>query len=280
MASTRFDKVHADMTETDRPFACETWALTEMGRLYVRQWRQSSTSIENTPIVLLHDSLGCVELWREFPLRLAQATRHPVVAYDRLGFGRSDPYPDALGMDFIAREARSGFSAVIKSLGFDQFIAFGHSVGGGMAVSIAGAFPARCLAVITEAAQAFVEDRTLAGIRAAKKSFSNADQFDRLRKYHGDKAQWVLDAWINTWLSPSFAQWNLDSELRSARCPILTIHGDQDEFGTLRHPQRIMDIAPGPVVLECLQGCGHVPHREQEQPVLEAVAAFVRTASQ
>jgi pimeloyl-ACP methyl ester carboxylesterase len=144
-----------------------------------------------------------------------------------------------------------------------------------MAVSIAAAYPDRCCGVITEAAQTFVEDRTLEGIRAAKEKFAASDQLDRLEKYHGNRAQWVLDAWVNTWLSPEFAQWSLDEDLPLVRSPILAIHGSEDEYGTTKHPARIMSLAAAPVTFECLSGCGHAPHREQEQAVLNAIKAFI-----
>ena len=142
--------------------------------------------------------------------------------------------------------------------------------------SIAAAYPDRCCGVVTESAQAFVEDCTLEGIRAARKSFAGPGQLDRLRKYHGEKAAWVLSAWTETWLAPEFANWNLDGELRKVLCPLLAIHGDQDEYGTIRHPERIVSLAGESAESVLLTGCGHVPHREQEQAVLDAVARFVR----
>lgn len=263
------------MPEQDDVVVSETRVATSGGSLYVKQWGESKPGGENVPIVLLHDSLGCVELWREFPLRLVEAVGHPVIAYDRLGFGRSDAHPGEIGKDFVRQEARGGFAAIVERFELEHFIVFGHSVGGGMAVLIAAASPECCRGVITESAQAFAEDRTLEGIRVAKAGFADSRQFDRLRKYHGEKARWVLDAWTETWLSPEFADWSLDSELRKVRCPTLAIHGDRDEFGTMQHAERIAALAGGGGSLCGLAGCGHVPHREQEQAVLEAVAGFV-----
>lgn len=264
------------MPERDTVVA-ETRVQTSAGSLYVKQWGKTKRRADVVPIVLLHDSLGCVELWRDFPRHLFQAVGHPVIAYDRLGFGRSDAHPGILDNDFIRQEARGGFAAVIEQLEIDRFIVFGHSVGGGMAVSIAAAWPDRCCGVITESAQAFVEDRTIAGIRSARQNFADPEQLDRLRKYHGDKAPWVLSAWTETWLSPEFANWNLDSELEQVGCPILAIHGDRDEFGTTQHPARIASIAGQRATQACLPECGHVPHREQEQAVLQLVARFIET---
>lgn len=255
--------------------ATEMWVATPGGRLYANQWGGPGGDLP--PIVLLHDSLGCVDLWRDFPQRLAQVTGRTVIAYDRLGFGRSDAHPGQLEASFIAQEAHGGFAALIDQLGVERFIVFGHSVGGGMAVSIAAAYPDQCVALITESAQAFVEERTREGIRIAQAQFAAPDQMARLEKYHGAQAQWVLDAWVNTWLSPAFAQWCLDDVLLAVRCPVLALHGMEDEYGSTAQPERIVTLAGAPARLALLPRCGHVPHREQEAAVLDAVGTFVST---
>lgn len=258
--------------------AAEAWVTTPDGRLYAKQWGGRVNDAARPPIVLLHDSLGCVELWRDFPQRLAQSTGHAVIAYDRLGFGKSDAYRGQMGPEFIQQEAYGGFAALTEQLGVDRFIVFGHSVGGGMAVSIAAAHPDRCAGLITESAQAFVEEQTREGIRIAQAQFAAPDQMGRLERYHGNKAQWVLDAWVNTWLSPAFAQWCLDDALLAVRCPVLALHGTEDEYGSSAQPERIVTLAGAPATLKLVQRCGHVPHREQEAVVLDAVNAFL-TAS-
>jgi len=259
------------MTTADQP-ALEHWIETDKGRLFARSWPGAGDA---APVILLHDSLGCVALWRDFPAALAQATGRRVIAYDRLGFGRSDAHPGRLDADFVITEARDGFAAVRVALGIDAFVALGHSVGGGMAVSIAGEYADACRALVTMSAQAFVEDRTLAGIRDAARGFAEPGQIDRLVRYHGDKAQWVLDAWVETWLSPAFAGWSLDDVLPRVRCPVLAIHGDADEFGSTRHPESIATLSTGPGTARILPGCGHVPHREREGEVAEMIRAFL-----
>ncbi|WP_042628743.1 alpha/beta fold hydrolase [Burkholderia plantarii] len=227
------------------------------------------------PIVLLHDSLGCVALWRDFPAALARATGRDVIAYDRAGFGRSAPARGPLAASFIEDEARLALPALRQAFGFSRFVALGHSVGGGMAAGFAAAEPACCEALVTIAAQAFVEDRTLDGIRAAREAFALPGQFERLRRHHGERARWVLDAWIDTWLDPAFGGWTLDATLARIRCPVLALHGEHDEYGSPRHPARIAERVPGPVRVVLLPGCAHVPHREAMPAVLEAVAAFL-----
>ena len=138
----------------------ESWVETDAGRLFAAQWHPALAR-DAAPIVLLHDSLGCVALWRDFPERLARVTGRRVVAYDRLGFGRSDANPRTLDANFVHDEARVGFQRLREVLDIDAFVAFGHSVGGGMAIACAAAWPEACRALITESAQTFVEDRTL-----------------------------------------------------------------------------------------------------------------------
>src|SRR5581483_8248414 len=166
---------------------------TPRGRLYARSWDPARAA--GAPIALFHDSLGCVELWRSFPAALAESTGRRVIAYDRLGFGRSDPRTDKLAPDFIAEEAQVFFPALRAQLGFDRFVLFGHSVGGAMAVHCAAFHPQPCEALITESAQSFVEHRTGAGVVEAREMFRQPDQFARLERYQGEKARWVLDAW-------------------------------------------------------------------------------------
>ncbi|MGH8816128.1 MAG: alpha/beta fold hydrolase [Achromobacter pestifer] len=251
----------------------ESLIPTGQGRIYAKWW--PGVAADSPPIVLLHDSLGCVDLWRDFPANLARATGRTVIAYDRLGFGKSDPHPGRLQVGFIDDEALGAFAALLAHFQLSRFIVFGHSVGGGMSVAIAAAYPQQCLGVITESAQEFVEDRTLQGIRVAGEQFKDSAQLDRLKRYHGDKAQWVLDAWVKTWLSVEFAHWNLDAVLPAVTVPFLAIHGENDEYGSMRHPEKFVTLAGGAASMLPLPGCGHVPHREREDVVLDAVRGFL-----
>lgn len=256
----------------------DTFVAHPQGRLFVRTWDGGSGAQDRTgvpPILLLHDSLGCVELWRAFPAALAQALGRRVIAYDRLGFGRSDPRRGPLAPGFVGEEAGIVLPVLQRALGFGRFIAFGHSVGGGMAVHCAALHPDDCLALVTESAQAFVEERTRAGILDAKRGFQDPVRFGRLARYHGDKARWVLDAWTETWLSPAFAGWSLAGVLPRVRCPLLALHGEHDEFGSVRQPQTIARLAAGGARVEIMAGACHVPHREQPAPVLGLVRDFI-----
>lgn len=258
------------------------WVQTPEGRVFVRTYLPPERSgLALAPIVLFHDSLGCVALWRDFPAALARATGRPVLAYDRLGFGRSDARPDPLmalplAKSFVEEEALQTFPILKAALGLDRFIAFGHSVGGGMAAFCAKHQPAHCLGLITESAQAFVEERTLAGVLEAKAGFSDPTQLERLGRYHPDgKARWVLDAWTETWLSPSFADWTLREAMQALPCPHLALHGSEDEFGSTRHPELLQQWSGGKTQVQLIEGCKHVPHREREAEVMTRVQTFL-----
>jgi pimeloyl-ACP methyl ester carboxylesterase len=261
----------------------DVWVETPQGRLFARIWsarEKKKMPGQDAPIILFHDSLGCVDLWRSFPARLCDRTGRRVIAYDRLGFGKSAPCPNELSVAFIRQEAETCFPSLRQQLNFSEFIAFGHSVGGAMAAHCAGNFPESCRSLITEAAQAVIEERTIQGLLDAKREFQKPGQLDRLKKYHGTKAEWVLNAWTETWLSPAFADWNLEKELPRVKCPVLVIHGSDDEFGSSRQPELIGRLVSGPAQISILSNCRHVPHREQEEIVLQLVTAFLNQQDQ
>lgn len=252
----------------------EQFVEVPTGRVFVRRWQPDGAE-GKAPLILLHDSLGCVELWRDFPQVLARELRREVIAYDRLGFGQSTARQGMPSLEFIGEEADIYFPAICDAIGVDRFSVLGHSVGGAMALIIAASHRSRCEMVVTEAAQSFVEQRTLDGIINATRAFSDPGQLKKLARYHGDKAQWVLDAWQGVWLSPDFASWKLDRYLGNVSCPVLAIHGDQDEFSSLAIPRRIIDHVNGPASLVVMENCGHVPHREYPGHVLDLIKGFM-----
>jgi pimeloyl-ACP methyl ester carboxylesterase len=266
------------------PVVSDHEVATDGGALFARVWQPRAVHDDagaeaGAAILLFHDSLGCVELWRDFPAQLATATGRAVVAYDRLGFGRSAPHPGRLPVSFVTDEATIIVPQLLAGLRHvlpcDEFVACGHSVGGGMAVATAAHLSARCRALITVSAQSFVEDRTRDGLHAARIAFQQPGQIDRLARYHGAKAPWVLAAWLDTWLDAGFAGWTLDALLPRVLAPTLVLHGDADEFGSVRHPERIAAGTGGPSRMVVLEGGGHVPHREQPARVLDEITRFL-----
>lgn len=250
---------------------------TPQGRLSCCRWfpEGEPQNLHKPPIILFHDSLGCIALWRDFPQRLSHATGREVIAYDRLGFGQSDAYPGVLPRAFIRDEAERFFAHLKAALQIDRFVALGHSVGGAMAAACASVYAQHCTALVTIAAQAFVEDRTLQGIRTAEEQFAQPEHMARLEKYHGDKAPWVLGAWTRTWLAEAFSGWTIESAIDAIHCPTLVLHGEHDEYGSVRHPEHIATLSKGHSECLILQGCHHVPHREAPQVVVGAVHDFL-----
>ncbi|NAO28838.1 alpha/beta hydrolase [Pseudomonas syringae pv. dysoxyli] len=253
------------------------WVRVPGGRIFVRRWTRGGEWGEDTklPIILFHDSLGCVELWRNFPVLLCETTARDVIAYDRLGFGQSDAYEGPLDANFIRDEASCFVKSIKSELQIDQYVAVGHSVGGSMAAACASIEPADCAAVVTISAQAYVEDKTLSGIKIAKCEFEKPGAFERLQKYHGDKARWVLSAWVDTWLSEAFESWTIEAAAPELKCHVLAIHGELDEYGSVAHPQRIANLSSKPGRYLIFPGCHHVPHRENPNLLVRVVHEFL-----
>ncbi|WP_114417511.1 alpha/beta fold hydrolase [Marinospirillum perlucidum] len=245
------------------------------GQVFVRRWTPESL-VTSTPLILLHDSLGCVDLWRDFPERLAEALERPVIAYDRLGYGRSDSRQALPSLGFIQEEAELYFPPLVRALGLERYALLGHSVGGPMAVTLAAIQGKACEWVVTLAAQAFVEVRTLEGIRKARGEFGRPEVFERLARWHGEKARWVLDAWTEIWLSEDFADWTLKPWAQQLQVPLLAIHGDEDEYASLASPEALVSAAGGPARSLILEGCGHFPQKEEPQTCINAIREFAR----
>ncbi len=227
-------------------------------------------------ILLLHEGLGCAALWGRFPDRLAEATGCRVVAGSRAGYGGSQPYAAARTPRYLHREALEALPAFTGALGLHRPILVGHSEGGSIALLHAAAFPERVLAVAVMAPHAFVQEEALAGIRKAVTAWGNTDLPARLARHHADAPR-VFHDWSGTWLSPAFHPWSIEAEVAAIRCPLLVIQGEEDEYASLRHLERIAQLNPATRLLP-LPACGHAPHKDQPAAVLAALQAFVAEA--
>ena len=246
------------------------------GKVFVKIW--TPESIENkAPIVLLHDSLGSVNQWKDFPLQLATKLSRQVIAYDRLGFGSSDAREQLPSLNFIEEEGLVYFPQIKAKLGLTEYLVLGHSVGGAMAINVA-AQDKECLSIITIAAQAFVEDLTISGIEQAKSVFQQPQHFEKLVKWHGDKTRWVIDAWTEVWLNPEFRTWQL-TVASKITCPVLALHGEKDEYGSVAFPSYIVEQSTGQAQLNIIQSCGHMPHKTHTKQVLLAIDDFINDLS-
>ena len=228
-------------------------------------------------IVMLHEGLGCVAMWRHFPERVAAVTGCRVLVWSRAGYGHSQPYAEARTPRYMHREALEALPALLAELGIERPLLFGHSDGGSIALIFAGAFPEVPLGAIVMAPHEFVEEVTLAGILAAKTAWTATDLPQKLGRYHADVERVFAD-WNDTWLSPAFRDWNIEEYLSKIRCPVLAIQGEDDEYATMRQIEAIAEQVAETTLVKLPQ-CGHSPHRDQPAAVLGAVDAFVRRLS-
>ncbi|MBS1636128.1 MAG: alpha/beta hydrolase [Bacteroidetes bacterium] len=228
-------------------------------------------------IVFLHDSLGCTDLWRDFPQKIAEQTHCPVLIYDRQGYGRSDAFgPEARTQRYMETEAEI-LGEILKSLGLEQVILFGHSDGGSIALMAAAKFPAVIKGIITEGAHVFVEDITLQGIRTAVSLYATTNLKEKLSRYHGEKTEAVFHAWANTWLKPEYRSWNIEHFLPQVLCPSLIIQGVNDEYGSEKQVNAIVGSVKGPSLKYMVNGAAHTPHKESSQDTLDKTLTFIHS---
>jgi pimeloyl-ACP methyl ester carboxylesterase len=225
-------------------------------------------------LILLHEGLGSIAMWRDFPAKLARATGCPAVVYSRYGYGRSDPLAGPRGVDYMHREALDTLPDLRTQLGLDDAMLVGHSDGASIALIHAGCrrWPVR--GVVLEAPHVFVEDVSIASIAAARTGYETTDLRRRLARYHGDVDS-AFRGWNDIWLHPDFRAWNIEEYLPGVRCPVLAIQGADDEYGTLAQLDAIERRVAGRFERLVLSGCKHSPHRDQEQATLEAMARFI-----
>ncbi|MGE5490554.1 MAG: alpha/beta fold hydrolase [Actinomycetota bacterium] len=228
-------------------------------------------------LVLLHEGLGCVAMWRDFPEKLAARTGCRTIVWSRAGYGGSEPYAHARRPDYMHIEAREALPALLAALDIDRPFLVGHSDGASIALIYAGSFPERPVGVVAMAPHEFVEEETLAGIRAAREVWATTDMAKKLGRYHKDPERVFFD-WNDTWLSPAFRDWNIEEFLPAIRCPVLALQGHEDEYATMRQIDVIAEKVSGTELVK-LRACGHSPHKDQPEAVLSALADFIQRSS-
>ena len=230
-------------------------------------------------IVYLHEGLGSVSMWRDFPQRLCDAAGCRGLVYSRPGYGRSTPRPadEAWGVDFMHRQAHEVLPAVLDALDIDASAQppwlLGHSDGASIALLYAARFPQCVAGAIVLAPHIKVEDLSVASIRKARTAYLEADLRLRLAKHHDDpdSAFW---GWNDVWLHPSFEQWSIELEIESIGCPLLAVQGLGDEYGTIEQIRGLARRVPQTVLVE-LADCGHSPHRDRPERLIAQVAEFM-----
>jgi pimeloyl-ACP methyl ester carboxylesterase len=224
-------------------------------------------------MVFLHEGLGSISMWRDFPQQVADACGCEAIVYSRRGYGRSDPETAARRPDYMHREALVRLPALLDEIGVERPILFGHSDGGSIALIHAGAGQRPVTAAIVMAPHVMVEEAALAGIRKARQAYADTDVRRRLGNHHPDPDT-VFRAWADTWLCPDFRDWNIEAYLAPIACPVLAIQGEDDEYATMDQIERIGRHCRDAELLK-LADCRHSPHKDQPQQVIAAVAEFV-----
>lgn len=242
------------------------------GRIAYQRW--DTHDQEQAPIILLHDSLGCIELWRDFPAQLAKITQRSCLAYDRYGYGKSDGFLGKRNSKYLELEADLLID-FMNAWGIQKAQLFGHSDGGSIALIAAAKHTNRIEAIMIEGAHVFVEDITLKGIADARKLYEQGNLHPRLAKYHGDKTKDLVYAWINIWNSDSFKEWNLLDFLAQIQCPTLVIQGEDDEFGSLKQVEAICDGIGAKSHSAIIPQAQHNPHKEKPERLLKEIAHFL-----
>lgn len=230
---------------------------------------------ERPTIIFLHDSLGCIDLWRDFPQKLAEATSCNILVYDRLGYGKSDPMDTFIRpVNYLELEADI-LNDMLTELKIKNVILFGHSDGGSIALIYASKYPDRIRAVLCEAGHIFVEKVTLQGIQNAIVQYTTTNLAEKLAKYHGEKVEAIFKAWTLTWTREDFLSWNIEHLLSNIICPLLFIQGEDDEYGSLLQVERTIEQVSGKAEKLIIPSAGHTPHKESPDYTLTEATRFI-----
>ena len=239
------------------------------------QW-EGPPAGEGPCVVMLHEGLGSVSRWLDFPAAVADATGLAVLVYSRLGYGKSDPLADcSLPVCFMHDEASIALPGILAALDIRQPILFGHSDGASMALIYAGGGtePAP-LGVLAMSPHVFVEPLCTLNIAKARVAYEESDLRARLARHH-DHVDSAFYGWNLAWLLPAFKDWNIEEYLPRIRCPVFVIQGSEDEFGTMKQVEAIERQAGAGAEHVLLAGCGHSPQRQQREATLAAAAGFI-----
>jgi pimeloyl-ACP methyl ester carboxylesterase len=259
-------------TETARSSAS---SLEVLGQRLEYRW--IGPRPEDAPtIVFLHEGLGCQRMWRDFPDRLASATGCGAMVYSRLGYGASEPLRGARPVRFMHDEALSVLPAVVTGLGLRNVVLFGHSDGASIAVIYAGAPKRPVRVLILEAPHVFVEPVCTERIGRLAREYDTTPLRDRLARYHGANSDSMFQTWTEVWLKPEFLRWNIEEYLPAIECPVLVVQGENDDYGTLCQVDAVLGQVKRQARSLVLPRCGHSPHSDRPDEVLEAAAGFIR----
>ncbi len=225
-------------------------------------------------LVFLHEGLGCVAMWKDFPRRVAQLTGCRVLTYSRAGYGRSAPCPLPRPLSFMHDEALRVLPKILDQAEIQKAVLVGHSDGASIALINAGGIDdTRLQGLVLMAPHLFVEELTLSSIRTARTAYETTDLRERLARYHGDNVDCAFWGWNQVWLDPDFLDWNLEAYLPKINVPVLLLQGEEDNYGTIRQLETISEQLPQTETI-LLPECGHSPFRDKAAETLQSIAQF------
>ena len=252
-------------------------AFVEAGGSRLEYERVGVGPADGPTVVMLHEGLGSVAMWRDFPMQVARATGLRVLVYSRRGYGKSDPVADLpLPFDYMHREAQEVLADLLRRLDVRRPVLLGHSDGASIALIYAGSgLEPAADSVIVMAPHVMIEPCTITSIAKARVLWEETDLRGRLARYHDDP-DGAFYAWNLSWMMPEFRDWNIEEYLPNIRTPITVVQGLDDEYGSLLQPQAVERRAGGPVRTAMLPGCGHSPHRDRPEETLAAIVRHIR----
>lgn len=246
----------------------QTFYMDGMHVLYAYKFPHKNT------IVFLHDSLGCIKLWRNFPFELGEKLQMNVLIYDRIGYGMSQPLKTShRNTDYLEIEADK-LKILMDTLRINSPVLFGHSDGGSIALIYGYKYTQNIQAIICEAGHIMAEKETLQGIEKAIEEYNSTPLPLKLKKYHGEKVKSLFDAWTQTWLRPEFSEWSIEENLKGITCPVLFIQGSEDEYGTDEQVFKTIKNVSGPSESFIIPNVGHTAHKEVPEMVIGKCLEF------
>lgn len=228
-------------------------------------------------LVFLHEGLGSIRQWKDFPELLCRMTGFNGFLYDRFGYGKSDSISGKRKINYLPDEAHLYLPEIFSGEQFigKEIIIIGHSDGGTIGLLYASKQPDNLKCLVTIAAHTFIEEKSIEGIKKAVDFFNNGDLKEKLRKYHGDKTDSMFNNWWGLWLDENSHKWNMIDELKNIECPVLVIQGDNDEYGSEAQADTIISNVRGFKKKEMIYNCGHLPHKQARDYTAAMVIKFL-----
>ena len=261
-------------TSTDHGLPSRQLSVEAGGRRLNAVWLGPAPDVAPT-LVFLHEGLGSIGQWRDFPAALAAASGCGALVYDRYGYGGSEPLPPPYRreLDFMHEEGRSVLPELLDRTGVQQTVLVGHSDGASIALLAASTLDSRIRGVVSEAAHVFVEAVSIASIETAVAAYRMGGLRERLARFHGESVDSAFRGWANAWLDPDFEAFHIEGYLR-----VVAIQGSDDAYGTPAQLEAIAAAVSGPVSTMLLPDCGHSPHKDARETVLQAAGDLIRVA--